>query len=270
MSEELTATAVFPHLATRWLGRSYSYYETITSTNDALKEMVAQGDAMQPPAGAVLAANFQSAGRGRLDRRWEAEPDTSLMMSILFRPDWPGQQLLWLTMMACLAAAEAASPLVAAPVGIKWPNDLMILQDGEWRKWGGLLLEGSVAENGRLQTVIAGMGLNVNMTAGQLPAGITPVTSLSLAAGQPVSRQALLVDILRRLETYYEAAQDGRSPQPHWQKYLITLGRTVTASRSGQEPVVGLAVGVDEWGQLLVQSHDGRLHTIAAGDVSLR
>ncbi|MBK8985414.1 MAG: biotin--[acetyl-CoA-carboxylase] ligase [Chloroflexi bacterium] len=273
MVEELASTAVLPHLHTGWLGHAYHYYPTISSTNDVLKEMVRQGSDQWPPAGTVLVADYQSAGRGRLDRRWEASPGTSLMMSLLFRPDWPGQQLLWLTMMASLAVLEAAETAVgihAAPMGVKWPNDLMIWQEGVWRKWGGLLLEGSVAENGRLQTVVMGLGLNVNMTTSQLPQGITPTASLSLAAGRPVSRLALLVDILTRLEGYYAAAEDGRSPQPQWQARLITLGQMVTVSRPGQPLLAGQAVGVDEWGQLLVQSADGRQHTIAAGDVSLR
>lgn len=269
MGEDLRATAVIPQLTTHWLGRSYHYYDTITSTNSVLKDMVAQG-IPAPPAGTMLLADYQSAGRGRLDRSWEAAPGTSLMLSLLFRPDWPGQQALWLTMMASLAVTEAAAGLVAGPLGIKWPNDVMLWQDGEWRKWGGLLLEGSVGENGRLQTIVLGIGLNVNMTAAQLPQGITPVSSLSLAAGRPISRAQLLVDLLARLETYYEAAQAGQTPQPAWQQRLITLGRKVSASRPGEEPLVGEAVAVDEWGQLLLQTGDGRVHAIAAADVSLR
>ena len=185
MDGELAVTAVLPHLTTRWLGRPYHFFATITSTNDVLKEWVAQGAADQPPAGTVLAADFQSAGRGRLARRWEAEAGTSLMFSLLLRPNWPAEQLLWLTMLASLAATEAAERLVDAPLGVKWPNDLVLSQNGVWHKWGGLLLEGSVAEDGRLPTVILGMGLNVNMTAAQLPEGITPVTSLSWLPGAP-------------------------------------------------------------------------------------
>lgn len=270
MDGELTETAVLPQLTTKWLGQSYHFYDTTTSTNDVLKEMIAPGDANKPPTGTVLAADYQSAGRGRLNRRWEAEPGTSLMLSLLFRPDWPGQKLLWLTMIASLAATEAVEQVISAPVGVKWPNDLMLLQAGIWHKWGGLLLEGSVGENGRLQTAILGMGLNVNMSAGQLPAGITPVTSLSLAAGREISRRQLLVNILARLERHYEAAQAGVSPQPRWQERLINLGRAVTVSQAGRPALVGLAVGVDEWGQLLVEAGDGRVHTIAAGDVTLR
>jgi BirA family biotin operon repressor/biotin-[acetyl-CoA-carboxylase] ligase len=132
-----------------------------------------------------------------------------------------------------------------------------------------LLGEGSVAENGRLQNIVIGMGLNVNMTATQLPEGITPVTSLLVAGGQVVDRQALLVAFLARMEYWYETAVAGQSPRSAWEKRLITLGREVQVSQGG-DILVGTAVGVDEWGQLRVQTSDGTNHTITAGDVTLR
>lgn len=270
LNDSLSETAVLPYLPTRWIGRYYHYYETITSTNERLKERVAQGDAQQPPAGTLLLANYQSAGRGRLDRRWESPPGVSLMFSLLLRPDWPAQQLLWLTMLASLAACEAAEAQVEMELGVKWPNDLMLRQDGAWFKWGGLLLEGSVGQNGRLQHVIIGMGLNVNLSAAQLPEGITPVSSLALAAGRPLDRRALLFDILARLEAGYERADAGQSPQSAWRSRLITLGQPVTVSQPGQPPLTGLAYDVDAWGQLLVRTAAGQIETIAAGDVSLR
>lgn len=269
LKHELDETAVLPHLPTRWLGRPYTYYETIPSTNDRLKELAAQGEG-EPPAGTVLLADYQSAGRGRLNRRWESPPGVSLMFSLLLRPDWPAQQLLWLTMLASLAAVEAAEAQIAIPLGIKWPNDLLLLQDGAWYKWGGLLLEGNVGQNGRLSQVIIGMGLNVNLSAAQLPEGITPVSSLTLVAGRPLDRRALLLDLLARLEAGYERADAGQSPQPAWRDRLITLGQPVTVSQPGKPLLAGLAYDVDAWGQLLVQTENGQIQTIAAGDVSLR
>jgi BirA family biotin operon repressor/biotin-[acetyl-CoA-carboxylase] ligase len=266
--DDLTETAVIPNLTTKWLGRSYFYVETTSSTNDVLKHRAAESE-MDSPSGTVLVTNYQSQGRGRLGRRWEAQPGTSLMMSLLLRPDWSAAQSLWLTMMAGLAAAEAIEQLMPLPISLKWPNDLGTEQDGIWYKLGGLLVEGSVGENGCLQNVIIGMGLNVNMTAAQLPAGITPVTSLLVAGGKVVDRQALLLAFLERMEYWYETAVAGQSPQSAWVKRLITLGREVQVSR-GDEVLVGTAVGVDEWGQLRVQTPDGTTHTITAGDVTLR
>ena len=232
--DDLKETAVLPKLTTNWLGHSYAYLETTSSTNDVLKQWVAAGSEADPPQGTVLVANYQSQGRGRLGRRWEARAGTSLMLSLLLRPDWSVAQSLWLTMLAGLAAAEAIEALMPVPISLKWPNDLGTEQDGIWYKLGGLLVEGSVSENGRLQNVVIGMGLNVNMTAAQLPEGITPVTSLLLAGGAVVDRQALLVAFLERMEYWYETAVAGQSPHAAWEKRLITLGREVQSESGGR------------------------------------
>lgn len=261
-------TAVLPHLTTRWLGRSYHFLETTTSTNDVLKAMAA-ADPAGTPAGSVVATDFQSQGRGRLGRRWEAAPGTSLMLSLLFCPDWAPERALWLTMIAGLAAAEAIESLTPLSISLKWPNDVGLTLAGSWHKLGGLLVEGELDENGRLRQVVVGMGLNVNMTPEQLPEGITPVTSLLAAGGEAVDRQVLLLALLARMEEWYETAVGGQSPQPAWQARLVTLGRSVQVTQ-GDEVLVGTAVGVDEWGQLLLRTQAGQQHTIAAGDVSLR
>ncbi|MFO7680741.1 MAG: biotin--[acetyl-CoA-carboxylase] ligase [Chloroflexota bacterium] len=258
-------TAVLPHLTTRWLGHSYHFLETTTSTNDVLKKLAADGAA----AGTVVATDFQSQGRGRLGRRWEAAPGTSLMLSLLFRPDWPAERALWLTMIAGLAAAEAIESLTPLSISLKWPNDVgLTLADG-WSKLGGLLVEGELDENGRLRQVVVGMGLNANMMPEQMPEGITPVTSLLAAGGEPVDRQALLLAFLMRMEEWYETAVSGQSPQPAWQARLVTLGRSVQVTQ-GDRVLMGTAVGVDEWGHLLLRTPSGEQHTIGAGDVSLR
>jgi biotin-(acetyl-CoA carboxylase) ligase len=163
MDDELTETAVQSALTTRWLGRHYHYFDTIGSTNDRLKEMVAAGDGQHPPAGTLLLTDYQSRGRGRLDRRWQAPPGSSLLLSVLFRPDWPAEQAQWLTMMASLAAADAIETATDLTVGVKWPNDLLVAGDGDWRKVSGLLLEGVLGDDGRLQSAILGIGINVNI-----------------------------------------------------------------------------------------------------------
>lgn len=126
-----------------------------------------------------------------------------------------------------------------------------------------------MGQNGRLQSAVVGMGLNVNMTTTQLPEGITPVTSLLVAGGETVDRQALLLAFLTCMEHWYETAVAGQSPVSVWKKRLITVGREVQVSQ-GEEVLVGTAVGVDEWGQLMVQTHNNTVHTITAGDVTLR
>ena len=265
--DDLTVTAVGATLTTTWLGRSYEYLPWIGSTNDEMKQRAAAG----APHGAVLLADYQAAGRGRLDRRWEAPPGTSLLFSALLRPSgWPAERGGWLTMLAALAVAESIET-VGLPARLKWPNDVMLEQDGTWRKVCGLLLDTSLDAAGRLEWAIAGIGLNVNLPAAALPDTMTPATSLLVAGGRAIARRALLAELLARLESHYAAAAAGHSPAPEWSARLLTLGRPVRVARTGTgEPLVGMAEATDEWGHLLVRDSAGQLHTIAAGDVTLR
>lgn len=271
LAADLQETAVLSSLVTRWLGRTYYCLETIGSTNDYLKQMAAAGDADHPPSGTVVLADFQSQGRGRMGRRWEAPPGTALLFSVLLRPDWPPERSNWLTMMASLAAVRAIATVCPLPVGIKWPNDVMVQQDDLWRKIGGLLLEGELDENGRYATAIIGIGLNVNVPPNQLPEALTPPTSLLAAAGRPVSRLALLVSLLAELEELVDRAAAGQSPHQEWAEHLITLGQIVQVTEGGNgRTLQGTASGTNSWGHLLVTDATGVTHTIAAGDVTLR
>jgi BirA family biotin operon repressor/biotin-[acetyl-CoA-carboxylase] ligase len=268
MAGELDEEAVRAALTTVWLGRPYLYQVTIDSTNDYLKARVSDP---AYPAGTVLLADYQSAGRGRLDRRWEAPPGVSLLFSVLFRPGWPAERGPWLTMLAGLAAAEAIEAVAGLPVWLKWPNDVMLDHDGHWRKAAGLLLDTALDSRGRLESAILGIGLNANTPPTALPQAPTPATSLLAAGGRPVARLSLLVALLERLERRYAAADAGRSPRAEWAERLITLGQQVTVSAAGSgDALTGMAEGVDEWGQLLVRDDAGHLHAIAAGDVTLR
>ncbi len=271
MNVELSHSAVNGAISTKWLGRSYTYFPTIGSTNDKLEEMVTSGNPYTLPAGAVFLADFQSQGRGRLNRQWIAPPGTSLLLSILFRPNWPGEKNHWLTMIACLAASDAVESVTELKLKVKWPNDLVIYVTDTWCKVGGLLLSGEVGESGRLESAILGIGLNVNIPTDQLPEAITPATSLLAASGKPVSRLDFLVNFLERLEMHYEAADAGQSPQPAWKRRLVTLGQLVQVTDINNAVTTeGKAEDTDEYGHLLVRDDMGQMHTIAAGDVTLR
>ena len=261
--DELTVTAVAAARTTQWLGHHYYYYPTIGSTNDVLKQLAA---AQALATGTVMLTDFQSRGRGRLHRSWFVPPGSSLLQSIFFQPDWPEMQTNWLTMMVGLAAAAAIEAAAGLKVGLKWPNDVMVQQAGQWHKVGGILLEGQMA-NGRLQQAVVGIGINVNVTSEAMPETATLATSLLIAGKRPIPRLPLLMDFWRRLEQIYEMSE---SPHLAWQARLITLGQSVTVSLAGQRTLVGVAEEVDSWGQLLVRDKDGKYHTIAAGDVTLR
>ena len=253
-------------LSTRFIGQDYRYVAATGSTNEDVRALLAR----EPLAeGMVLLANHQTAGKGRLRRRWVAAPDSSLLFSVLLRPNWAAERAGWVTMLAATAVYDTISTLTNLTVGLKWPNDVMLWHEGAWRKAGGLLLEGGV-ENGRLQHAIIGIGLNVNMEADQLPEAVTPPTSLSLAGKRPFSRKTILTTILTKLETAYEAANAGQSPQPAWQQRLMTLGQPVTATFADGKTIHGIAESSDEHGRLLLRDTTGTLHPIAAADVTLR
>lgn len=266
---ELNPKAVQGALQTRWLGRTYRYFPRVGSTNDLLKAAVLAGEAGLLP-GAVYLTEFQERGRGRLARRWEAPGGTSLLFSTYLLPAWADEQLAWLPMLSGLAVAQAVGAVTGLDVRLKWPNDLVLRQDGRWHKLCGMLLESGTAAAG-VAYIIVGIGLNVNIPAAQLPTTPFPATSLLVAAGKPVSRLDLLASILGQFEEAYGAAEQGQSPHAAWQERLIWLNEEVTLSRLGTEQELhGVFAGTDGQGQLQLRDRDGRVHIVSAGDVSLR
>lgn len=271
LDTDLSASAVHTSLTTRWLGQTYEFVSEIGSTNDELKRRTAAGGPTAPPDGAVLLTDYQSAGRGRLDRRWEAPPGSSLLFSTLLRLNWSPEQAGWLTMIAGLSAARAIETTTGIAARLKWPNDVVVGAGGEWRKLGGLLVDTVLGSSGQVQTAVVGIGLNVNIPQATLPEAATPATSLLAIQQEPVERLPLLVACLGELERSVDAARAGSSPATAWNGMLVTLGQPVTVSRAGQgEPLRGMAEATDSWGRLLVRDASGKLHTIAAGDVTLR
>jgi BirA family biotin operon repressor/biotin-[acetyl-CoA-carboxylase] ligase len=256
-------------LTTRTFGRELTYLPRTGSTNDVAKELAAQG--MQE--GAVVVADEQTAGRGRLERRWLAPPGTCLLCSILFRPDLPLARTQYLTMLCALAAADAIKETAGLDVWLKWPNDLVVkspisnLQPPKWKKLAGILTETGLTGK-QLDYAIVGIGVNVNVEQKTLPTLDPNATSILAETGQTENRPTLLASLLARVERRYENLLTGESPHQEWSSRLATLGRRVRATTSG-EALVGVAESVDKGGALLLRTPDGKLHHLTAGDVSL-
>jgi BirA family biotin operon repressor/biotin-[acetyl-CoA-carboxylase] ligase len=222
------------------------------------------------PAGTLLLADYQSQGKGRLGRRWQAPAGSSLLLSLLFRPDWPIEQANWLTMIAGLAVVRAIEGETNLTTALKWPNDIVIVRGGQTRKVGGILLESEMSLH-RLSWVVLGIGLNVNISADQLPQASTPAPSLFVELDQTIHRQQLLIRLLHELDILYSSADSGSSPQPAWNDLLVNSGKPVRVTGAGrQAPIVGMSEGTDSWGRLLVRDNEGNLVAISAGDVTLR
>lgn len=263
-ANELSEGAISGALSTHWLGHPVHYFAELDSTNSTLAGMAIAG----APQGTLVITDYQRQGKGRQERRWEAPADSSLLLSLLFRPNWPAEQANWLVMLGALAALRTIETTTALSAGLKWPNDIMLTTRNGWRKAGGLLLETTLS-GATVERAILGIGLNVNIPAAELPSADTAVASLLSASGRPVSRLPLLARLLQTIESLYEAAAAGQSPQSLWNDRLMTLGREVTVS-DGTHTVSGVATGTDSWGRLLVRDRAGRSYTFAAGDVTLR
>lgn len=241
----------------------------VGSTNDVAKDLAAQGAS----EGIVVVADEQTAGRGRLNRRWMAPPGTCLLCSILFRPDLLPSQANRLTMLCSMAAADAVEQLAGLPVGVKWPNDLIVesqisdLKSRNWRKLAGILTETGLAGDD-LVFVVVGIGINVNVPPEILP-GLAPrATSILAEIGRQIDRSELLVALLDRVEARYKGLNRGENPRQEWSSRLATLGQRVQVT-TPEGVLKGVAEAVDGDGALLLRMDDGAIRQLLIGDVTL-
>lgn len=264
-------------LRTHRFGHHFIYYPVTGSTNTIAQEL-----ASSVPDGTLIITDEQTRGRGRLGRRWFAPPGSALLMSLILHPPAPLAPI-HLSALCSLAWRNALAEVGGLQAAIKWPNDLLL----NGRKVAGLLTE-TVYNGSRLQAVITGMGVNVHQDKETLDAastgtGGTPATSIDIEAGRWVSRIDLLVAFLAAAEYRYFALLQALETQGdaapvalchEWARHMETIGKHVRV-RSNTTPdatllAEGIAEGVDSNGALLVRDAAGQLHTVLAGDVTLR
>jgi len=230
------------------------YFTSIASTNEYVLEAARAG----APAGLVAVADHQTAGRGRLGRTWEAAPGSSLLVSVLLRPELPVDRLAWLTSATGLALADALAVVAGVTAGLKWPNDLVVND----KKLAGVLAEADLSA-GAARAVVVGAGCN--LTADAFPPELAAqATAVELEAGRPVDRDALLDVFLAALADRLDdlaATLDGVRARS------ATLGRRVRVELPGDEIVDGTATVLADDGSLIVRDDTGREHTVAVGDV---
>lgn len=247
---------------TRIIGRDIRVFERTTSTNDIMARLA--GDGMEE--GAVVFAEAQSRGRGRLGRLWISPARKGLWFSILLRPDLPPQSATQLTVAAATALARAIALQTGLVPEIKWPNDILI----GGKKVAGILTE-LTAELDHVREVVLGIGVDVNLDAAELPSELRKTaTSLKIESGQPVDRAELAVAILRELDDDYERIRRGQFElvAAEWQQRCTTLGREVSI-RIGDRVIRGRAESLDAEGALLLRTQHGRLERIIGGDVTM-
>lgn len=253
----LTQQAVQDAVA-RSFGADAYYYPQVGSTNDILRDLAEQG----APEGTLVITDEQVAGRGRMGRSWIAPAGTSLLMSILFRPQLIPMDAHRLIMVVGLAAAEAAESLTGLRIDVKWPNDLQIAG----KKLAGILPESAI-EGDQLKWVIVGMGLNVNQQFAEDDPLLARATSLAAASGADVDRLDLLSGILTGIHSWNSQLH---SPMMHeaWRNRCVTLGQRIEVNAGGTS-LLGIAEDIDENGALWLRDDHGSRHHLTLGEATI-
>lgn len=270
-TDDLTPDLIRSGLNSTIVGRAIERYAEVGSTNDLARQQARAGHA----EGLLILADRQTAGRGRLGRAWAAPAGSSLLLSLLLRPNWlsPADSFA-LTMLAGVALCEAVEQVAPLRAALKWPNDLMLPIDTAagpaLRKAAGILSEIELAGD-TIAWVVIGMGVNVNWS----PAGTVDgqdlaevATSVGVATGQPIARLPLLQALLERLDRHYAALRRGGHDEifDSWRQRLANIGQMVQI-RLPQGQLRGVAEGVERSGALIVRDEQGVLHSVMTGDV---
>lgn len=233
--------------------RPLRYFESIGSTNDVAQKWALEGT----PAGSVVIADEQRAGRGRMGRGWQTPPQQALAMSVVLRPTIDPNHLQRVTMLGGVAVAEVVRTYVTT--AIKWPNDILIGS----RKVCGILAE-ALWQGETLKAVVLGIGLNIRVNFVGTPLeGIA--TSLEDHATQPISRVKLITQLLDHMD-YWSARIHDPLLVATWREWLITIGQHVHI-QTQQGMIDGTAYDVDSAGALLVVDAEGHKHRVTVGDV---
>jgi BirA family transcriptional regulator, biotin operon repressor / biotin---[acetyl-CoA-carboxylase] ligase len=247
---------------TKVIGRDIRVFEETTSTNDVIEKLARDG----VKEGVVVFAESQTRGRGRLGRKWLSPAKRGLWFSVLLRPDLRPQETTRLTVASATALRRAIASQTDLQPEIKWPNDLLI----QGKKVAGILTELS-AELDHVKYIILGIGVDVNLSPGDLPAELRKVaTSLRTELGKPVSRPELAVAILRELDHDYSRIASGQfaAVADEWEEHGTTIGQKVVI-RTGNREIRGRAESLGEDGELLLRTEHGHLERIVGGDVTL-
>ena len=253
-------TTIADQIHTKWAGKTVHFARETDSTNLWIKRLAKEGAS----EGTLALAEFQSAGRGRLGRSWEVPEGTSVMMSILLRPKFEPQYAPTLTLVMGMAVAKAVKNL-GFDVSIKWPNDVVVSH----KKICGILTEMGVRD-GKIDYAVIGVGINVNIK--EFPEEMADkATSLYLESGKEFDRSQIPGLVMEAFEEYYEkfaATCDLSGLKVEYESILANYNQPVRVL--AKEPYEGVARGITDGGELLVEKTDGTIVAVSAGEVSVR
>lgn len=260
--DAMTEAEIRSYLQTEEMGQKLVCFEDTDSTNIQAK-LLAEKDA---PHGTLVCSDQQTKGRGRRGRAWDSPPGEAIYMSLLLRPHIRPEHASMLTLVMGMAVADAINELLGEKeAGIKWPNDVVL----NGKKVSGTLTEMS-AEMDCIHYVVIGTGINVNTQ--KFPKELSQATSLRLTAGHNFHRAELIALCMKYFERYYrlfEQSEDLSLLTDEYNRLLVNRNQEVRVLEPGNE-YTGLALGINDQGELLVRREDSRVEEIYAGEVSVR
>ena len=239
------------------------FFDTITSTNDVLKQMALQG----APEGTVLVADSQSGGRGRLGRTFLSPSGVGIYLSVLLRPTCMPGELMHLTCASALAACDAIEQAAGFRPGVKWTNDIVYQK----RKLAGILTELGLNQDGSTAYAIIGIGINCTQQPEDFPKELQEIAgSLKMVSEREIDRTLVAAKMIGAFYEMNRGLLEKKSQMiSDYRKACITLGQEISVFRNGISRH-GRALDVDEDGDLLVAYEDGSTETVNYGEVSVR
>jgi len=259
--DKMLASEIKWNLKTEVIGAEIHFYESLGSTNTVAYELAEQG----AREGAVVIADEQTKGKGRLGRSWISPAEGGIYLSCILRPDILPNEVSEITLVAAVSAVKAVRKFSGLDALIKWPNDILVSD----RKVAGILTE-LKGESDRVDFIILGLGINVNTSRKALPAGGTSLKEESKSSAD-FSRVELVKILLKELETeYMKFKKNGfEAVKSELRSYSCALGRHVSVTASGGKKISGKAVDINENGALVIKMNDGSRRAFLSGDVTL-
>lgn len=246
----------------RLIGRKVYYYDETQSTNDVAEQLARDGAA----EGTVVAAEYQSKGRGRLKRQWFSPKGKNLLFSVILRPNLDPGFVSLMTIMSSVAIARAMRK-EDVPAQIKWPNDVYV----EGKKIAGILTEMS-SEQDRVKYVVIGIGMNVNMSEEDFSEDVrSQAISMALLKKANLDRMSFFKKVLLELENCYLKIRQGfyEDILEEWSRCSFLVGQWIEVV-SGQRKLEGVVLGTDARGELLLKLENGFIESIISGDINLK
>ncbi|MGM0880433.1 MAG: biotin--[acetyl-CoA-carboxylase] ligase [Bacillota bacterium] len=258
--DNLSEAELASRMKSNVFGKEVQLFDSVESTQNIARAAAEEG----APEGTLVIAEQQLNGRGRMGRGWVSPRGKGVWMSMVLRPSLPIYFAPQLTLLTAVALCRSLKRITALPIGIKWPNDLLI----EGKKISGILLE-SAAEDERLTFVIAGIGISVNLEENDYPVELLEkATSLRIAGGQKLDRIDVITDFLQEWEQLYFLYQEqGFSPiVTLWEALSVSLGKPARLI-TPQGDIVGVPIGLDDTGAIRIKLADGSVKPVFSAEM---